>query len=94
VEEGMKKTCFELCAIRNLIVHRSAIVDRRFVQLCPWLGTKIGEIFKVTPQAYKSYLEFAHRWLIEILIRDIVRRGHSRNDVIAKMGWSEIAFRQ
>jgi hypothetical protein len=86
----MKKTCSELWATRNLITHRSGIVDRRFVLLCPWLGSKVGETLKVTPQAYKSYFTFANYWMGEILVRDVVRRGHNRDDVIAKLGLGDI----
>jgi hypothetical protein len=84
--DEMKKTCYQLWATRNLIAHRSGIVDRRFVRLCPWLGSKVGETLKVTPQAYKSYIKFANYWMGEILVRDVVRRGHNRDDVIAKLG--------
>jgi hypothetical protein len=85
ISEEMRKACYELWAVRNLIVHRSGIVDRRFVQLCPWLRTKVGRKFRVTLQAYASYVKFSFNWMFEILVRDLVRSGFERNDAIAKL---------
>jgi hypothetical protein len=55
VEEGDKKTIWEMHHLRNVIVHRSSLADRRLVQSCPWLNLKIGDKVTVTHEALLRY---------------------------------------
>lgn len=55
VEEGDKKTIWEMHHLRNVIVHRSSLADRRLIQSCPWLNLKIGDKITVTHEALFRY---------------------------------------
>jgi hypothetical protein len=55
IEEDTRKTLYELSHVRNLIVHRSGLVDRRFMESCPWLDSTIGTDFVVSPQKFLEY---------------------------------------
>ena len=61
ITEDMRRTCYELWAVRNLIVHRCSIADRRLQQLCPWLNATVGKPYRVTPIIYSSYANFANQ---------------------------------
>jgi hypothetical protein len=55
VDEAVRRDLVELQAIRNLLVHRHGVVDRRFVGRCPWLGRKVGEQLRVRHEDFKRY---------------------------------------
>jgi len=75
----MRTKCFELWAVRNLIVHRSGIADRRFVELCPRLDGEVGKPYRITAATYAPYLQFAKDLMVEIFVRDLVRCGIERS---------------
>lgn len=47
IDESIKKLLFEISAMRNVLVHRRGIVDRRLAQECPWLRLQVGEPLKI-----------------------------------------------
>lgn len=53
---SLKQDMYEFGQVRNLIAHNASRVDRRFAKACPWLKTKIGEEFRVSPEMYMKYL--------------------------------------
>jgi hypothetical protein len=55
VPDELRKALFETAQVRNLIVHRTSWVDRKFRDACPWLETKIGTRFDLTADRYHSY---------------------------------------
>jgi hypothetical protein len=57
VQEKLARDMFELNQVRNLIVHRGGIVDRRFRANCPWLGLRLGDRFLVTQKNSAAYFE-------------------------------------
>lgn len=78
VSDGDRQTCFELWAVRNLLVHRSGITDRRFRELCPWLACDVGKAVSIGRAQYSAYLKFVQNYLVELMIRDMVRDGMGR----------------
>lgn len=47
----------EMYAVRNVILHRAGIADRRLLSACPWLSYSLSEPIKVTPARVGTYLE-------------------------------------
>jgi hypothetical protein len=45
----------ELSQIRNILVHKAGIADRRLVESCQWLGFQIGQRVKVGYSMYRSF---------------------------------------
>jgi hypothetical protein len=85
-----RKTFIEFWAVRNVIVHRASIVDRRLVEICPWLGLKVGEPLKITPNSYANYRNTTSKYFMELLVRDLVREGFSRNEAEQKINKNKI----
>jgi hypothetical protein len=69
VEENVGKTIFELNAVRNVLVHRRGIADRRFVEACPWLGLTVGERLKVDRVAIARYGEATSKYIYTLILR-------------------------
>lgn len=53
--ETLKKTIYEFGQVRNVIAHRAAKVDRRFIQACPWLNVRIGTDLHVSADMFTRY---------------------------------------
>jgi NADPH-dependent 2,4-dienoyl-CoA reductase/sulfur reductase-like enzyme len=48
VDAETRKILFEMHELRNVIAHRRALADRKFVTSVPWAKYKIGQPIKVT----------------------------------------------
>lgn len=65
-DDETKKVLRAYHHVRNLIVHRGSVVDRRVVEACPWIGLKIGDRVRITPSSYWNYDK--HLWKYALLI--------------------------
>ena len=82
VDPEVKKTCREMHSLRNVIVHRNSIVDRRLVSACPWLGLRIGDKVTVTHDDLGRY----YRALIQYGLAITYRLGERYDvDIDAKI---------
>ncbi len=55
IADETQKTLYELFNIRNVVVHRASIVDRRLLAACPWLPYTNGEVIKVSESDVERY---------------------------------------
>lgn len=55
VEPDIKDAIFEFSQVRNLIVHRTCVVDYRFKASCPWIDVPVGETLDITGGMYQRY---------------------------------------
>jgi hypothetical protein len=69
VEEDVRRNLFELNEIRNTLVHRSGLADRRLVDSCPWLNLKVGDPVKVDHKMCKRYFESVIKYVLELILR-------------------------
>lgn len=69
VHDLVKKEVCALDHIRNVIVHRACLVDRRLADACPWLNLKIGEPVIITHTAFKRYDSALTHYLGRIMER-------------------------
>lgn len=67
LESGFRMSLIELHQVRNLIVHREGAVDRKFIESCPWLERRLGEVIRVTGSDCSRYFnavgEYVHTLL-------------------------------
>jgi hypothetical protein len=53
VDPGIRRALFFAQQLRNVIAHRGAVADRRFVDACPTLGYAVGDRVRITsPQFF------------------------------------------
>lgn len=55
VGDDVRRTLHEMCAVRNVLVHRAGRADRRFIGQCPWIPVSEGEAVRVTRARYSEY---------------------------------------
>lgn len=56
VPEPIKRDLYEMYNIRNVIVHRSSVIDRKLLSNCPWLTGQIGEKIIINTTIYSRYI--------------------------------------
>lgn len=78
VSKEAGKKLFELSRIRNLLVHKNGIADRQFVEACPWLGYKVGDVVTVNKQSWDKYQSAHYEYVLEIIQRLRVYFGLER----------------
>jgi hypothetical protein len=81
LDKRLKRDLLELCLVRNVLVHRRGIADRRFAQSCPWLHLSVGEQITITPKAYEKYIHAVTAYLYELLVRVGARFGFPRSQL-------------
>ena len=79
VNETIGKDLFEMHQIRNVLVHRQGIADKRLVLACPWLKISIGDIIVVSHKDYERYSHAALCYVVELIIRIGAHFGTPRN---------------
>lgn len=70
------RNLLELFYVRNLIVHRDGIVDRKFLKACPWLKLKAGRKLKIHDEDYWRYLMAANKYIALVLERRLLILEH------------------
>jgi hypothetical protein len=74
VNPSVRRALLELWAVRNLIVHRSGMVDARFAELCAWLHVKVGEPLIVPHSRVGAYAAACAWYVFELARRDECER--------------------
>lgn len=69
VDPEIRQTFVEFNAVRNLIAHRSSVIDARFKERCPWHEGAVNSKLELTANHFFAY-EFAAYWyILEIISR-------------------------
>ena len=78
ISDKIRRDLNELAATRNVIVHRAGIADERFVDLCPWLGLKLGDTVAVDHSAFERFIGATSNYVIAIIesARSIAQNNH------------------
>jgi hypothetical protein len=69
VADDVKQHVYACNHMRNVIVHRRSVVDRKLVENCPWLNLKIGERLVVTTYEYQKYHHYLWKYLETVIKR-------------------------
>lgn len=69
VPKQLKIIVFEFGQVRNLIVHRSGVVDRSFLSSCPWIKVPVGRKFKISPERWHAYLSAIDSYVALLVCR-------------------------
>jgi hypothetical protein len=69
VPDFVRRHIFELSQVRNVLVHRRGIADRRLVDQCPWLKLQIGDRVIVRHEQMSRYMTAGLAYAMTILQR-------------------------
>jgi hypothetical protein len=69
VNPDTKKSVWEMHHLRNTIVHRKSLADRRLIQNCPWLGLKVGGRVVTDHESLGKYSHALGDYLMTIIYR-------------------------
>ncbi len=57
VEDDIKRNLLELSQIRNVVVHRGGVADRRLRERCPWVRWEPGEVVQLTQEDFGRHAQ-------------------------------------
>ena len=80
VDEADRRSLFELHQIRNSIVHRSGIADRRLTEACPWLNLTPGDAVTIDRVMVDRFFGAAMSYTVNIVVRLGERHGVDMNE--------------
>jgi hypothetical protein len=75
VEPEIKKLIWEMHHVRNILVRRGGLADRRLVLACPWMNLKQGDLISVKHETLLDYGGALCRYLLVITHRLGTRYG-------------------
>lgn len=80
IDEDVKKNLFEMYHVRNIIVHRRGLADRKLLNACPWLSLHVGDLVTIDRKCFRRYSNSVVSYIIELIVRVAVYFGRSRSD--------------
>lgn len=86
IEDDVRTAIYQLGQLRNVIVHRRGLADRRFVAACPSLGYQVGDRVRIAPALWRDLSFASVRYLRECFVRAHVKFGVAREDVPRMLG--------
>lgn len=75
VDDATRRDLLEVSEVRNLLVHRAGVADRRFVETCPWLKAEIGTELRVSHADYGRYCGAMQAYILCLINRARVHFG-------------------
>jgi hypothetical protein len=67
--DDVKRAIFELQQVRNVIVHKQGVADRRTCTTCPWLNLTTGQRVQITNATCRMYYEGVMAYAVELIFR-------------------------
>lgn len=69
LDDKHRRKLTELCAFRNIAVHRRGVVDNRFKKQVPWCEVEVGDIYKVDREAVSEFFEACGAFCVALMRR-------------------------
>src|SRR3972149_9971838 len=82
VPEDTERILLELYHVRNVLVHRRGVADRKLVQAWPWLGLAPGDQVRVTHEQYARYHGAVAAYALELIVRVAGRFGFEPAELV------------
>jgi len=82
LDKRLKRDLLELYHVRNVLVHRRGVADRRLAEACPWLHLSAGQQITVSPESYRRYVDAVGAYVLELIVRVAGRFGFTRSELV------------
>jgi hypothetical protein len=69
IEDDCRRSLLELSKVRNILVHKNGIADRKFTESCAWLGYRPGDHVVVDKERWASYTNAVHNYVLQLNYR-------------------------
>lgn len=88
LKNDIERDLIELQNVRNIIVHRSSTIDRRFKQACPWIKQNTGTQIKLSSSQAHNYYHAASAVILNLIYQ--VRTVYGDDFEKEKSEWQNI----
>ncbi len=78
IDDRIRRDIFELQQLRNVLLHRDGVADRRFARDCPWLGLRAGDQVVITHLRFIELNNAVIEYVLEVIQRVRVDFGLHR----------------
>jgi hypothetical protein len=78
IDTNVRRVLFELSQVRNAIIHKAGIADKRFVENCPWLNLNVGAPLKINSNDFHLYTMSIYYYAVELKLRIQTFLGHEK----------------
>lgn len=78
VDEGLR----ELALVRHLLLYKNGIVDKSFIDACPWYASQLGRRLAIPPETFDHYNESVMEY-ISILMKRIREKASVLREAVA-----------
>jgi hypothetical protein len=65
VDEGI----YELAQVRQLLLHKNGVVDKKFAEACPWFSSQLGRKLAITPEMFDNYNHAVMEYIATLIKR-------------------------
>ena len=79
IEDWIRKDMLELSQMRNVIVHRGSVVDRKLLRSCPWIALKPGEVITLDAATCNRYIRAFDGYMGNRMMRLVEKFKESPN---------------
>lgn len=69
INDKVRRDMLELNQVRNVLVHRYGVVDRRLTDACPWMTIEIGQKIQVDAKMTERYMRSAMEYAVVLIVR-------------------------
>lgn len=66
VADSVRRAILELSEVRNILVHRNGIADRKLLEMCPWLQLETGQPHLPSYQDFHIYQSAVFWYILEL----------------------------
>lgn len=67
LETDTRRSLTEMCELRNVIMHRSGFLDRRFLDKCPWRTDTVGTPVTLSHDTMRVYFDAAGKIAVALV---------------------------
>lgn len=78
--DSIGRDLFELCSVRNCIVHRGGYADKRFADACPWTAHPVGKRITVDQKMLERFFSAAIAYVTLLIDRIGEAYGANRSE--------------
>lgn len=75
-DDDCRRYLVELGEVRNCIVHRGGMVDRKLMEACPWLEVMTNQQLNVSHGMFGNYSSATSKYLAEVICRIAEKQGY------------------
>jgi hypothetical protein len=94
VEDDWRRQLREMYAVRNVLLHRGGVADKRFTDTCPWLEAKQGDPVTVSSEQLTAFMQATAEYVLAFRAVLLTAIKSDVNEYVEYQDWRKEQDRQ